>query len=367
MGMYMAKADIITSSFLSSQARVSRAFLFVASVLMSGISFSATAEVQAEQPVTSDSPQDRKADTQAEDMSGVIDEPHDYLSGKVVYFAREMDRFFGGERNFQEANKSVVQLSVSRSDGQLGNSRNVFAGRAKLDLPTTAKRLHLLIESDPDKNLTGTGMQGQQNGNVTNAPVSASGTKAPESYSAALRYEKQALEEELIKHWSADAGIKFAGLYSRPFARLRGSYSISLEQWLVKPTETIFWFNTTGAGETTQLDIERSYGEDKLFRTSTSATWLVRTLNFDLRQDLSLFHTLDDHNALLYQGSAIGVSRPVSQVTDYVLLVQYRHQFKRKWLYFEISPQLHFPSSMGYHLKTLLTMGLQVNFDETQR
>jgi len=59
-------------------------------------------------------------------------------------------------------------------------------------------------------------------------------------------------------------------------------------------------------GETTQLDLERVFSPQLLFRASSNATWLRNKHNFDLRQDLSVYHTLNDRTALLYQLSAIG-------------------------------------------------------------
>lgn len=321
-----------------------------------------------EQPV-SQTPQ--TAEEQQTDLLSPIDAPRNYLAEKLVSFARETDRFFGGDRNFQETNQTVVQLSVAKAMGQLGDYKNVFSGRAKLDLPATQKRLHLLLETDPDKNVTGTDTQGQAAATgpaattTTTASGAASGTTTPESYSAALRYEKQR-EEERPKHLSADAGLKVEGFAPRPFARMRGSYSVPLEQWRLKAAQSVFWFNTTGTGETTQLDVERFISAPTLFRASSSATWLVRTHNFDLRQDFTFYQTVSERNALLYQAAIVGVTRPAAQVSDSVLLLQYRHQFRRKWIFFELSPQLHFPKDKGYHLKTLLTMRLLFNLDESR-
>jgi hypothetical protein len=287
-----------------------------------------------------------------------------------------MDRFFGGNRNFQESNKTMVQLNLVRTMGTLGNERFALSGRAKLDLPATASRLsrlHLLFESDPDKNVTGVDTPGQQVTPTTTttpgptaaaAPVAA-GTAPPESYSGALRYE-QAKEEEREKHFSAEAGLKFNGIVPSLFGRTRGSYSVPMGLWRLKAAETAFWFNTTGTGETTQIDVERAISDPLLFRATSTATWLWRTLNFDLRQDLTLFQTLNERDAMQYQASIVGVSRPDAYVTDSSLTLLYRHRLHRSWMFFELSPQLHFPQSRDYRLSTLIIMRLQMNFDQSR-
>lgn len=60
----------------------------------------------------------------------------------------------------------------------------------------------------------------------------------------------------------------------------------------------------------------------------------------------------------------IGVSQPVAHVTDYVLLMQYRYRLHKKWMYFDVSPQLHFPQERAYSLSPMLSLRLEMLFDE---
>ena len=103
--------------------------------------------------------------------------------------------------------------------------------------------------------------------------------------------------------------------------------------------------------------------EPVLFRATSNATWLNDKQNFDLRQDLSIYHTVNDRTALLYQASAIGVTNPESQVTDYVVSILYRYRLHRDWMFFELSPQLHFPKINNYRSSPSLSMRLEMLFD----
>lgn len=281
-----------------------------------------------------------------------MDAPRDYLSGKFVSLVTDVDRFFGDERNYQESNKSVFQLDLTRVMEHGGNRNFVLSGRAKLHLPSTEERLHVLLETNPDKNITGEPTKVQ--------PAISNQAVAPESYALGARYEKA---EESVWHFSTDAGIKFQSGLS-PFARMRGSYSVPMDQWRLKATEAVFWFNTIGVGETTQLDLERVLSEPALFRSSTNAAWLRDKNNFDMRQDLSIYHTLNKRIALLYQASAVAVSHPQFQMTEYVLLVLYRYRLHRDWLYFELSPQLHYPKVKNFQSTPSINMRLEMLFDE---
>ncbi len=289
----------------------------------------------------------------------VVNTPRDYLSDKFVNLVTGIDSFFGNDRNYQESNDSVLQIDWTRVMGYTGEHRFVWQGKAKVHLPRAEKSLHLLIESDPDKNAANASNQVQ-----VSQPAATTGS--PSSYGFGLRHELKSEDDRW--HLGTDGGIKFAGLSTSPFLRARGSYAVPLEQWRMKVAETVFWFNSTGVGETTQLDFERPLSEPYLFRVTTSATWLNNRQNFDLRQDLSLFQTVSGSTAMLYQASAIGVSDAYLQahVTDYVLLMLYRHRLHRDWMYLEISPQLHFPQPRNFTASGMLSVRLEILLDKSR-
>ncbi|MBA4381126.1 MAG: hypothetical protein C0406_01045 [Sideroxydans sp.] len=282
----------------------------------------------------------------------VMDVPRDYVSEQFTGFVGRVDRFFGDDRHFQESNKSVLQLDLTRVTGYNGDGLYVLSGRAKLDLPNTEERLHLTIESDADQNLSTDQSRTQQ---------AATKRSTVQSIAAALRFERMYNERW---HFSTDTGLQFQGTATTPFTRARGSVTGTLGSWHAKASETVFWFNTIGAGETTRFDFERLISEPLLFRISSNATWLHDRQNFDLRQDFSLFHTWDERTALLYQASALGISKPQTHVTDYVFLVSYRYRLHRDWLFFELDPQLHFPAEKQFHTSPALVMRLEMLFNE---
>ncbi len=285
-----------------------------------------------------------------------LDAPRDYLSSKFVGWATSLDRFFGDDRDYQESNKSVIRLALNRVIQKDGDDKLVLSGRAKLHLPKTEEKLHILLETDPDKNLGEEAPKGS-------TTILKNEVATPSSYGAAVRYESK---EESHWHYSTDAGIKFRGIRANPnpFVRARGSYEDTKDLWRLKIAESVFWFNSIGEGETTQLDLEYLYSDPILIRATSNVTWLVRKKNFDLRQDLSVYQNLNERTAVLYQGSVIGVSEPALQVTEYVLLALYRYRLHRDWVFFEISPQLHFPRDKNFESVPLLNLRLEMLFNE---
>jgi hypothetical protein len=287
-----------------------------------------------------------------------MDAERDYLSGKIISFATDIDRFFGDQRNYQETNNSVMQLDLDRVTGYSGDRKFSLSARANLNLPATEKRLHLLLESNPDQNIEGAPAQNQF------TPLNNQ-VNTPQSYGLALRYE-QVKEELKASHFNADAGLKFQGIKINPFVRTSVSYSIPLDQWRLKAWETVYWFNTIGAGETTQVDLEHILSPSVMFRATSSATWLKDTPYYNLRQDLSLYHTVDERTALLYQLSALGVSSPQWQTTMNVASIFYRYRLHQQWMYFELSPQLYFPRTNNFQSAFTLSMRLEVLLDQSR-
>ena len=289
------------------------------------------------------------------DLFSPIDAPRDYLSGELASFATTIDRFFGDDRNYQESNQSVFQLDLARNSGYGTDHKTSLAGRINLRLPSTEGRFHLLLETDPEKNIAA---EPTPNQTVLNTQVAA-----PASYSLAARYVKELQD---VWHFSTDAGLKFP-IPVHPFVRTRGSYSIPLSsEWRLKATQSVYWFNNIGVGETTQLDVEHFLSEPVLFRATTTATWLRDKHNFDLRQDLSIYDTVSERTALLYQASALGVSNPQYELTEYVLSILYRFRLHKEWMYFELSPQVHFPKINNFQSGFSLNMRLEMLFDKSK-
>ncbi|MFA6902034.1 MAG: hypothetical protein WC236_03000 [Gallionellaceae bacterium] len=290
-----------------------------------------------------------------EDTAIAVDPTRDYLSGKLESWAKGLDNFFGDYRNYQESNNSVIQFNVTQVTGYQGEPRYDYDLNVKISLPNTEKKMQLLIETNPEEKSTS--YQTQINSRLIK-PVTS-----PAKLAAALRYEKREAERW---HFTTDGGIQLAGLASTPFVRARLSLAMPLDKWRLNVAESVFWFNTIGAGESTLIDFERELTKRHLFRASSNATWLNSTQHFDLSQSFSVYHTYDERTALLYQVSAIGVSRPQRQVSDYIILMTYRYRWHREWVFIEISPQLHFPQEENYKTSKLLSVRLEILFDQSR-
>ena len=284
-----------------------------------------------------------------------LDAPRNYMTEKIISFANYMDRFFGGNRHYQESNQSVLRLDLTRVVGYGDNHKFDFSGRINLRFPGTEGRLRLWLETDPEDERFNDPTRDTHT--LQNKPAATRSTGLAARYTTA---------EEKAWRFTTDAGIKLPITHLDPFARMKGEYSTPVGDWRLKAAESVYWFNTLGVGETTQLDLEKVLSSSQLFRSSSNATWLKDKLNFDLVQSFSVYHTVNNRSALIYQVSAGWITNPSFQATDYIALVFYRYRMHQKWLFLELSPQLHFPRDKDYKASPAFSMRVEALFDESK-
>lgn len=292
--------------------------------------------------------------TPVPDVFDPLESTRDYLSGKFTRLASYIDSYFGGNQHFQERNPSVMFVNLSRASGYGGSDKYDLAASLNVRLPISEGQFRLLVETDPERNL--------EDEPVKSSTVMNTKPATRKSIALAARY---AMEAKNGWSFRSDAGIKMP-LPAQPFVRAKVGYSTPIEDWRLTLGETVYWFSKDGVGDTSQIDLERQIDPLIMFRATSIAVWLKDTRNFDLSQSFSFYHTVSDRTSLIYQASVFGISEPKPQVTDTVLLVFYRYRLHQKWLFFEITPQLHFPNAKNYAASPALSMRLQMLFDDTR-
>jgi hypothetical protein len=162
----------------------------------------------------------------------------------------------------------------------------------------------------------------------------------------------------------ADNGKEFYTYSIHPFARSSASYSYPMSLVQLKLTESVFWFNSTGLGENTLFEVDHHITDKVLFRATSGVRFLTNDQHFTYHQDFAIFDKINREKSLLYQLSASGVSRPSTEISEYVALVLYRRLIHQDWVYFEINPQLHYPKINNFQLNSVLVLRLEFMFSK---
>lgn len=253
---------------------------------------------------------------------GFIDNSHDLLSQQVERYVRGVDAFFSDDRVYEESTGSYIRISGATTFSEEGDMSFSGTIRAKARFPHTKKKLQLLIESDDQED-------------SKDNPVDV---VRDSDYSAAVR---NVFKDTVLWNVHADAGIKVRTPLD-PFVRFRVRRSFSPENWAVRLSETLFWFNSDGLGETTQLNLDRRIADKSLFRARSTATWLYDVDQFNLSQDFFVFHEIDEKAGLIYHLAAFADTKPVIHTTAYLAAVGYRRKIYKEWLFIEFKPQIEY-------------------------
>ncbi|MDT8385267.1 MAG: hypothetical protein RRB22_12720 [Gammaproteobacteria bacterium] len=273
-----------------------------------------------------------------------LDVYQDAAAEGVTQLANWLDNFFANDLVYDEHQKSHVKLNLVQVTEEGYEPRYEVNLQGKLTLPDTEDRLKILLENDPEEDAE---------------PVSTV-TQAVEStrQSLGLRYI-QYTSDWLLAH--TDVGIRYrSGFDSFARFRLRGLYAAG--DWQFRLAETLFWRDSTGAGETTRLDIERRLSRKDLLRSTSQATWMNESRQFDMGQNFYLIHDINKYRGIIYRAGLTAVSEPDTHTTAYILSIQLRQQIHSNWLFFEINPQILYPEEDDFHARHSLSFKLEMVF-----
>lgn len=273
-----------------------------------------------------------------------LDDTRDSISKNVVTFANWADNYFGSDVVFDESQKSHLKLNIQQVFEEGHEPRYEINLLGKLSLPNTSKRLELLIASDAEED-------GDADDTVTEAVES-------QEQSVGLRYIQYS-SSWVRAH--TDMGVRLrSGFDTFLRFRLRGLFSAG--RWRMRASETVFWRDSEGWGETSRLDIERPLQPHFLFRSVSQATWLKDDDELDIGQSFLLIHDINRHRAVVYRAGLSATSKPELHTTGYIVSIRFRELIHRDWLFFEITPAVNFPKDENFHSRHSLNFKLETLF-----
>jgi hypothetical protein len=242
----------------------------------------------------------------------------------VCRSARWFDSFFG-EEYFKDTEMDG-SLSFAQERRQ-GGERN-FAPRLRIrgKLPNISRRFDVFIDRD-DENKT---IVGQSD----NPAMAQLNQPQQETTQLGLGYELRRTLDSLLNF---RAGLRLRSGALDPFVQSRYSHDFArseTREWRV--SQTLFWRQIEGFGETTALDFSLKLGGANLLRWENNATLSQSTDAFRWASAVSLYHSLSEHKALQLSYSANGETGQHDPVANFGPRLSYRQQLDRKWLFGEV-------------------------------
>lgn len=293
---------------------------------------------------------DREHDTYDYEMQW-YDHTQIYMNSRFCEPALWFDNFFATDRIFDEG---VVGTYVRWRNDFSYDEEEYFEFKTKLtasvQLPILKKRLRLTFEGEEDESL-----RDITPGNVDEAR----GT---------LGLQFDFLENARSKF---NVNITFT-----PRIRFRYRYTLPVNETLtLRLTQEVQRENSVHSAKT-RFDYEKLLDENFLFRSSTEAKFSEEFNGADWLQAFVLFQRLDKKTSLSYETSVIRISKPVSRTLDYRLAIRFRKNFHRRWLFYEVSPEMTWPITyddervfveQGRRSKWRLFFRLEIHFGNAQK
>jgi hypothetical protein len=249
----------------------------------------------------------------------------------VCHAARWFDGLFGDEFVKDSEMEGSIGFNLERREGGGRDFRPRLRFRATL--PNISKRLDVFLDRE-DENKTIVGQS-------ENAAMTQLGQERQDSTQLGLGYELRRTIDSLLNF---RAGIRLRDGKPDPFVRSRYLKDFARQessQWHF--TQTLFWRNAEGFGETTALDYEVKLDARHLLRWQSTATLSQDTDAFRWVSALSLYRSLGENKAAQLSYSANGETGKPERVGNFGPRLSYRQQLNRKWLFGEIYVGMDYP------------------------
>ena len=126
------------------------------------------------------------------------------------------------------------------------------------------------------------------------------------------------------------------------------------------------WYRRDNAnGIASRIDFEKIIDSNLFLRQSNSVAQSESYDGKEWESSLVLYHRLSDKKALSYESSITGVTLPDKYTTNERLGVRYRHNFLRKWLFYEVVPAVNWNRELFIDERSTdweILFRLEVNF-----
>lgn len=265
-----------------------------------------------------------------------IDSFQSWLGDHVDNVGERADTFFGSEQSFDRSKGSRLDVLFPMRYGKDGTLSTELKYRAKIELPRTNQRWHLIVES-VDENL-----RSDSNGNSASPTVVASNGESEETTSVGLRFMIG------VKDYTfsfVDVGLNFRNLVEPdPFARIRGEYKWELtDKFTSRMNQNLFWENFRGVGLNSRQTFDYAATQEDLLRSETDGTWWDKGQYYDLNHNFIMFHKINEHRGVSYNvGWNWNTLEKGFHLNSYNVGINVRERIYKKWLFFEIEPRVSF-------------------------
>lgn len=279
------------------------------------------------------------------------DETQVYINSRFCEPALWFDNFFANDRIFEEgAAGTYVRWRNEFTYDEYEHFDFKMGLSASVELPFFEEYLRLTLESDDDEDIRDI------------APGEAGST------SSALGLQLD-LKENARSKFSVSASfsprIRFRYRYTYP---VTDDITLRLTQELQRKKKV--------HSARTLFDFEVPFARKYLYRMSTEGKFSEEYDGMDWLQAFVIYKRVNEKTSVSYEASANGITQPDTRAINYRIGLRYRKNFHRKWLFYEVAPEITWPTvltadrgevEIDQHSKWLLFFRLEVHFGNAHK
>ena len=280
-----------------------------------------------------------------------VDTLHDVLSQQVTLTATWLDSFFGDRDYEAEANETSVRWAL-RSFSERGEGAEFSSRlRLRLRLPGLENRALFFIGRESD-DLDTTDSLSEEVGDRFSG-------RNQRTTALGLRYF---FTDNPQKNVSLNGGVRIRSRSPVGFIRPRLRHFQEFSAFDLRFIQELTWFTDTGLESQTELQLERPVWDRWFFRSSARLDWyededgLFPTLGFNWRRPI------DEQRVVSVSWNNYFRTEPDAELDSSVFGVRYRQRIWRRWLSFEVSPQIAFPEAEDYDATPGVLLKLEAEF-----
>ncbi len=265
------------------------------------------------------------------------------LSVNLNNAAQWIDSFFDDERFTAEDASSKLRLGQAVFLEAGDNPQLKTNANLSLNVPRTEKKLRVFIGGEDDTN--------KASGVLPDSVIETDNGGS----AAGIQFFAKATEHQNL---SFSTGVKVSS--AELFAGPRYRHTFRYQNWQTRFTQEVRWFTRRGWESRTRLDYERLAGDDLFFRQALDGRWREEDPGYQYEFRTSLIQALRRRKAIEYQWANLFRTHPHNRLESTVVRVRYRQNFWRKWLFYEMNPQIAMRNDQDFKPKPGIVLRIEV-------
>lgn len=284
-------------------------------------------------------PADQGCTEPGTDGTALVDRMQRGVYATVCGTAQWFDGLFGTRRYDQDSDETFGRLGLTGLWDDRDGFDEKLRMRVRLALPAMEERLRLFFGRADEREV----IEDQQAGGGGGQVPSSFNRVEDESWLLGLGYSKQG---QLEDGFDFGAGIRIRTPVD-PFAK--GTYRhnwVFADDTAVRARQTVFWRDSRGWGETTEIAVDHLLTPKVLLRWDNAATLAEDVERLEWASSFTTFQNLGTRRGLAYTAFVSGIVNTDVPVRNFGAELRYRRQMLRKWLFLEARTSVSWPKDL---------------------